>query len=349
MSRNLSSVTTHYTNVVIQIKERSKINALIHVSHVVKHHTRAHQSLIALTLFVLLNNVIAVAAAHNTPDVSQFVVSDPYQIADTVRLLSDYTPGIEENPDEIAYTLEERVNGNFLSQQALIATQAGVTDDPTTPDPPAAPENDQRTKETKYVVRIGDTLSGIGEAFSLKIATIKIKNNLSDADNLKPGQELTLPAQDLSDKALKAAENRKIASAALKENPKGKRIVAGKPSGGYGLMIPIHHNGISRGIQYGHDGIDYRANVGTPVMAAANGVVVSTSKGGWNGGFGKNILIAHNSGMTTRYAHLSDVEVSPGQNVSQGQIIAASGNTGRSTGPHLHFELRINGGVRNPF
>jgi murein DD-endopeptidase MepM/ murein hydrolase activator NlpD len=91
-----------------------------------------------------------------------------------------------------------------------------------------------------------------------------------------------------------------------------------------------------------HQGIDIAAPVGTPIWAAASGEVVFA---GWNdGGYGNMIDIRHADGTVTRYAHLHAVHVSEGQQVSQGQVIAAMGSTGFSTGPHLHFEIRPNGG-----
>ncbi|HEY1074376.1 MAG TPA: M23 family metallopeptidase [Patescibacteria group bacterium] len=117
-----------------------------------------------------------------------------------------------------------------------------------------------------------------------------------------------------------------------------------------GYMLPIKYRGISRGIITGvHTGIDFLAEVGTPVWAAADGTVTTADASGWNGGWGKTIVITHSESQNTRYAHLSKLIVSEGQVVKRGDVIGYSGNTGRSTGPHLHFELRINGKPRNPF
>ena len=85
--------------------------------------------------------------------------------------------------------------------------------------------------------------------------------------------------------------------------------------------------------------------IGTAVMASSGGTV---TRAGWGSGYGYVVYIQHADGRETRYGHLSKVLVSVGQKVSQGQKIALSGNTGRSTGPHLHFEIRINGQAVNP-
>jgi murein DD-endopeptidase MepM/ murein hydrolase activator NlpD len=89
-----------------------------------------------------------------------------------------------------------------------------------------------------------------------------------------------------------------------------------------------------------HGGHDWAVSTGTTVVASSAGTIVEA---GWNGSYGYNVLISHPDGRKTRYAHLSKVNVKVGQKVSQGQIIGRSGNTGRSTGPHLHFEMYING------
>ena len=95
-----------------------------------------------------------------------------------------------------------------------------------------------------------------------------------------------------------------------------------------------------------HRGLDVAAPTGTPIYAAAAGTVVSS---GWSDtGFGYCILISHSNGVQTLYAHCSDLYVSAGEYVSQGEHIAAVGSTGWSTGPHLHLEIRVNGTIVNP-
>ena len=94
-----------------------------------------------------------------------------------------------------------------------------------------------------------------------------------------------------------------------------------------------------------HKGIDWAVPKGTAVRASCGGTVVSA---GWSGGYGNCITIRHPDGKQTRYGHLSKILVSAGQKVDQGQKIALSGNTGRSTGPHVHFEILVNGTQVNP-
>lgn len=94
-----------------------------------------------------------------------------------------------------------------------------------------------------------------------------------------------------------------------------------------------------------HQGIDIGGGYGNPVKASAGGVVTMAD---WSGGYGKLVEISHGSGIVTKYAHLSSIEVTVGQSVERGQLIGLIGSTGNSTGPHLHFEVLLNGQPQNP-
>ncbi|MDP8924224.1 MAG: M23 family metallopeptidase, partial [Chloroflexota bacterium] len=98
---------------------------------------------------------------------------------------------------------------------------------------------------------------------------------------------------------------------------------------------------ITQRFQPGHTGIDVGAPAGTPIKAMAAGAVKRADKGD-NGGYGWLVVVDHGEGITTWYAHLSEIAVSVGDKVQVGQKLGEAGTTGRSTGPHLHFELRIN-------
>ena len=94
-----------------------------------------------------------------------------------------------------------------------------------------------------------------------------------------------------------------------------------------------------------HTGLDIATSSGTPIKAAASGTVTFA---GWKGSYGNLLVITHSNGVQTYYGHCSKLYVSAGQKVSQGQNVAAVGSTGNSTGPHLHFEIRVNGVACNP-
>src|SRR6201987_5767914 len=94
-----------------------------------------------------------------------------------------------------------------------------------------------------------------------------------------------------------------------------------------------------------HTGMVFRGNIGDPVHTTAAGKVV---KAGWEGGYGQMVEVDHGEGLSPRYGHLSEIDVRVGQTVHIGQVIGRLGSTGRSTGPHLHYETRINGEAVNP-
>ena len=119
-----------------------------------------------------------------------------------------------------------------------------------------------------------------------------------------------------------------------------KPISGGRLSSGFG-----RRNAPTAGASTYHKGVDWATPVGTPVYASSGGTVV---KAGWGSGYGYVVYINHPDGRQTRYAHLSKVLVSVGQTVSQGDKIALSGNTGVSSGPHVHFEILIGGRQVNP-
>ena len=94
-----------------------------------------------------------------------------------------------------------------------------------------------------------------------------------------------------------------------------------------------------------HEGIDISAALGTPIWAAAAGTVIHA---GWLGGYGNLVVLDHGNGLATAYAHASAILVGLGQQVAQGETIALVGSTGNSSGPHLHFEVRVNGVAVDP-
>jgi murein DD-endopeptidase MepM/ murein hydrolase activator NlpD len=115
-----------------------------------------------------------------------------------------------------------------------------------------------------------------------------------------------------------------------------------------GFLWPVSGPVVSPfGIRWGrmHEGIDISAGSGTPVAAAASGTVIST---GYMGGYGNLVVIDHGGGIATAYAHLSGYAVGSGQSVSQGQVVGYVGCTGHCYGPHLHFEVRVNGAAVDP-
>ena len=123
--------------------------------------------------------------------------------------------------------------------------------------------------------------------------------------------------------------------------PSDKPVKSAEFTSGYGIRSDPFQGRAAR-----HQGIDLAAPVGTPIYATADGTV---SEAGYNsGGYGNLIKLDHGRGIETRYGHLSRILVSPGQRVTRGQQIGRMGSTGRSTGSHLHYEVRIDSRAVNP-
>ena len=146
--------------------------------------------------------------------------------------------------------------------------------------------------------------------------------------------------------------SRRVVDERILSYPVTRKVVRGSkqvpPLGSGQLAWPVKGRVTSYfGWRWGsfHSGVDIAAATGTPVLAADNGMV---SYAGWNGGYGRLVLIDHGNGMVTAYAHLSSYAVSVGDRVEKGQVIGYVGSSGNSTGPHLHFEVRVNGVAVNP-
>lgn len=231
-----------------------------------------------------------------------------------------------------------------------------------------------------YVVRPGDTLSEIATMYGVSVNTIRWANDLSRAGTVQPGQVLTiLPITGVKHQVVKGDTLATIAKkygADLEEIavfngldtnstltvggtiivPDGElstpvspkpRPGSGKPTPSYDgyYLRPITGGRKSQGL-HGYNGVDLAAPAGTQIYAAADGVVIVSKEGGWNGGYGNYVVIRHNNGTQTLYAHNQSNAVAAGETVKRGQVIGYVGNTGRSTGAHVHFEIR---GAKNPF
>lgn len=165
--------------------------------------------------------------------------------------------------------------------------------------------------------------------------------------------------RELAAKEREAEENRRKANAAANEsanNNGGETTDNSSSSGKFQWPVPSSHNITSpygyrihpiSGTRKLHAGIDIGAAGGSNIVAGDSGTVILSSFG-YNGGYGNYIIISHGNGVTTRYAHCSNLYVSTGETVTRGQVIAAVGSTGASTGNHCHFEVRINGESKQP-
>jgi murein DD-endopeptidase MepM/ murein hydrolase activator NlpD len=195
----------------------------------------------------------------------------------------------------------------------------------------------------KHKVTRGDTIASLAKKYRADAGEIADFNGMETTDGLKIGETIIIPDGDGTIFAEKQA-NKKTGD--IKKNPKTKgRITVDTTGGSSGFIRPMR--GIkTQGFHGPYNAVDIGAPVGTPIVAAADGVVIAAkSTNAWNGGYGGMIIIKHTNGSQSLYAHMSRLDVNPGETVSQGEQIGLSGNTGRSTGPHLHLEFR---GIKTP-
>ena len=200
-----------------------------------------------------------------------------------------------------------------------------------------------------YKVEAGDTLQSIADKFSATVDDIVNwpGNNIDLTDpKAEPGTYVMVPGghREFVQWLIPTVARGRSGTANL-----GGSTCGEGPVGSTAFIWPSANHFIS-GNDYwsGHLGIDIAAGLGAPVWAADAGVV-TIAQGGWNGGYGNVVMIDHGNGWITVYGHLSQINVVPCQGVAQGQIIGLAGSTGNSTGPHLHFETRLNGGFINPW
>lgn len=181
-----------------------------------------------------------------------------------------------------------------------------------------------RTPLKEHVVQPGETLSKLAAQYGVTVWALAVFNELEDPDRLFVGQVLVIPPSGGDGGLQTVASNRRLNGISLRWPIEGGVI-----SSLFGL----------RGDRM-HYGLDIAAATGTPVYAAAAGRVIYAAPAGT---YGNLVKIDHGNGIVTAYAHNSRIRVRVGEYVTAGQHIADVGNTGRSTGPHLHFEVEVNG------
>lgn len=215
-----------------------------------------------------------------------------------------------------------------------------------------------------HTVKSNDTLSSIAKRYDASIDDIREANQLGLDSVLTLGEELVVPGgtpPTLSAPIASAPNNIRnnvpistISGKAydLYQEVTGSSDNRAKPddkteeSGTSRLLWPTDFRQINQYFGWSHTGIDIHGRYNNAIYAAEDGVVETA---GWNsGGYGLMVLINHGGGLKTRYAHASKLYVTAGQQVKRGEALAMVGTTGRSTGPHLHFEVILNGRFQNP-
>lgn len=196
----------------------------------------------------------------------------------------------------------------------------------------------------RHEVESGESLSYIARQYDVDTDKIARANNLSDVSRLSIGEGLIIPGGKKITSSRSSGQSSQSSSysaiSAVKKIVKPKTTTASNK-----MFWPTDGHKITQYYSWRHHGLDIANKTGTPLYSSDAGTVESV---GWTRGYGNNIIINHGGGKKTRYAHLSRFYVSRGQRVDKGQSVGEMGNTGWSTGPHLHFEVIINGVRYNP-
>lgn len=227
-----------------------------------------------------------------------------------------------------------------------------------------------RVKE--YRIKKGDNLWEIANGYGIDIDTLIGANDISNMNRIQvgdvlvilpvkgilykinPGENLWTITRDFAVSLDKVIEANGISNPDLVKPGRVVLLPGATPEFGYQERLSQHFikpvdARISSyfGMRWGrmHEGIDFAVNTGTRITAARSGKIIYS---GWASGYGNTVIIEHERGVRSLYAHNSKLLVNSGQRVERGQPIALSGNTGNSTGPHLHFEIQINGQPVNP-
>lgn len=192
-----------------------------------------------------------------------------------------------------------------------------------------------------HTVQPGDTLEGLVERYGIPAEEIIAyePNNLEFPYRLQPETQILIPGA--------------VREVFVWTPPDLSSVTGGSSFGGQALVVgtgtfvfPVNSRNYTQYYWYGHRGLDIALAEGSAVFASDTGTVTYA---GWNNwGYGNLIVVNHGNGYETLYGHLSGINVVPGQIVYQGNVIGATGNTGNSSGPHIHFEIRVNGNQDDP-
>ncbi len=191
-----------------------------------------------------------------------------------------------------------------------------------------------------YTIKKGDTLKSIAKKYSSDVNEIMQFNDIASDSDLVIGQTVTIPDAEIDTPVLPA--HKVVIPSGNQPTEKLRDVGTINYIGYYAKpVVGIKTQGL-----HGYNAVDIGAPIGTPIWASADGVVIVSKMGGWNGGYGNYVVLQHNNNTQTLYAHMKETVVSVGEHVSQGQTIGYVGLTGKTTGPHVHFEVR---GAVNPF
>lgn len=279
------------------------------------------------------------------------------------------------------FVVSQEINPDYLSTVSDIIPPSNMA---TT----VVPESRKRNQPFTYTVAAGDTLSSIGNRYKISVAALEYVNGLSDNTILKVGQELTIPpvsglihTVEKGDSLASIAKKYSVAEQAIADFnyiidtsslALGTELVIPDakvpqpvivptipaqftapsftpPSGSFGCVWPTTTRIITQYFSWYHNGVDIAVPWGQgmpPIYSCTGGVVTRSGWDPW--GLGLHVEVDHGNGYSTVYGHMSRVDVGYGQEVGRGSVLGLMGNTGRSTGPHVHYIVKYNGVAQNP-
>ncbi len=262
---------------------------------------------------------------------------------------------IEEEPDTLSVLVSATTFGDLIDGYEFVS-RIGLQDQRIVGQVETArrlaAEERRATERTQRLTAatVSVIASRTDEARSVRNELASNRDTLAAARRLK--QSALVTSRETREEYLQevealAAQSASLAAAIRDAQAEAGSTGTGTPSAS-GFIWPVNGTVVSGfGMRWGrlHEGIDITASSGTPIWAAASGTVIHA---GWLGGYGNLVVVDHGDGLATAYAHASAILVGVGQEVSQGETVSLVGSTGNSSGPHLHFEVRVNGVAVDP-
>jgi murein DD-endopeptidase MepM/ murein hydrolase activator NlpD len=332
---NLSSQIDSYESQINSLKNEietktNEVNELQKKLDELEAEREKNQSLLDERLVTLYESgeVSYLDMLLSSTDLTEFI-SSYYMIETLTAADKELIQNLENDKKEIADT-QEKVNSSLneieTKKSELETVQQQLSD----------AKDEEQTKVDKLTEQSHDLESDVEE----------YEKKMKELDAKEKAQEAAL--QKKYEEAKKKAEQ---GNSSGSSSNSGGSSSSGSAVSSKGFIRPVKTGSITATMYYSsgkyHGAVDFGVSVGTPVYAAADGIVVTSTWGG-SDSYGYYIKIKHYNGLYTLYAHGSSLVVSVGQEVKQGQLIMYSGNTGNSTGPHLHFEVRVSpGGYSN--
>ena len=325
-----------------------------------KLQLRAAAAVVAVaTIWLVSLAVMAWGQYRAEADLASFA-EEKARVAKAEERLEAYGGNLDRVVDDL------RQRQDFLEEMARMLPEDIVAEGSTT-----GTVSDSSAEAAKTVEKVGALIPqarGLAEVEARQLAVVERLTRFADARSRRAEaaiRKLNLDPRVLSRKAQQGMGGpfEAISQARDDIDPRFERLglslarmaVLERALDGIPQVVPATVENITSGFGYRrdpfngraamHSGIDFKGAVGSPIFAAAEGRVTFA---GWKGGYGKAVEVTHANGLVTRYAHLSRIDVKPGQQVAAGATLGGLGNTGRSTGPHLHFEVRLNDRAVNP-